>query len=449
MAKKLTQSLDDTARLERVLKAVMNNEMHPWDLANALRDGRIEATDRRAAFVGLDTYRAEGGALTENLFEDETLLHDGDLLDRLFRHKLDLAVEAEAARTEWAFVLPVYDEAYLSYRQHENFERIYRVPVELPEADQDALDRLEELEEDGSLDEDGYAKLQTFRFRAEGDYEPEDIEAAGVWVYVTDKGEVKVSDAYRPKAGKTATGTNTDGIEKTTTSQPPVAQAAIEDLHRIQTLALQTALVDKPELLLDLLAYQIEAQLPNYAALLAVTLTDQSIIPEKHDAADSALNLDKRLTETINASGKPSPSDMAADFAAFRAKGKKHRNTVLAQHLARTVQRPQHSTATLGALLAEDLSIDTRKTWTPDAAIYFSRCSQPHLVDNYVELTGFERDDERVQAFEKQGKGDKVKDLHGLLHDLSVREAMGLSRAVNARIDGWLPPVIRGNEQWA
>ncbi len=175
-----------------------------------------------------------------------------------------------------------------------------------------------------------------------------------------------------------------------------------------------------------------------------MTLSDQPILPEKQDAKDSALILDKRLTETSNATGMDRPNDMAADFAAFRAKGKKHRNAVLARYLARTVQRPQHGTATLGAVLTEDLGIDIRKTWTPDATIYFSRCSQPNLVDHFVELTGFERDDERVQAFDKQGKGDKVKDLHGLLHDLSVREAMDLSRADNARIDAWLPPVIRG-----
>lgn len=449
MAKVLTQSLDDTARLERVLQAVLKDELRGWQITNALRDGRIEATDRRAVFVGLDTYRAEGGALTENLFDDETLLHDAELLDKLFRHKLDLAVETVAANCDWAFVTPVYDQAHVDLRQTEGMERIYRVPVELPEADQDEWARLEELEEDGALDEEGHVKLKTLRDRAEGDYEPEDIETAGVWVYVDTNGKLKVSPAFRPKTRGQKSGTGDDNIEKTTTSQPPVAQAAIEDLHRIQTLALQTALVDKPELLLDLLAYQIEAQLSSWSSLLAVNLTDQSIIPEKHDPADSALTLDKRLTETSNASGKPSPSDVAADFAAFRAKGKKHRNTVLAQHLARTVQRPQHSTATLGKLLADDLSIDTRKTWTPDAPIYFSRCSQPHLVDHFVELTGFERDDERVQAFEKQGKGDKVKDLHGLLHDLSVREAMGLSRADNARIDGWLPPAIRGNAQWA
>ncbi|KEJ97403.1 ParB family protein [Pseudosulfitobacter pseudonitzschiae] len=445
MAKALTQSLDDTARLERVLQAVLNDELASWQIANALRDGRIEATDRRAVFVGLETYRVEGGALTENLFEDETLLHDEDLLDKLFRHKLDLAVETEAEKSGWAFVEPIYDLGHLDYRRTERAERIYRVPVELPEADQDEWERLEEMEEAGVLSDEGHAALEAIRTRAEGDYELEDIEAAGVWVYVNEKGELKVSDAFRPKAGKTATGANADGIEKTTTSQPPVAQAAIEDLHRIQTLALQTALVDKPELLLDLLAYQVEAQMPNYAALLAVTLSDQSIIPEKHDAADSALILDKRLTETSNATGKLAPTDMAADFAAFRAKGKKHRNTVLAQHLARTVQRPQHITATLGAMLAEDLSIDIRKTWTPDAPIYFSRCSQSHLVDHYVELTGHNRDDERVQAFAAQGKGHKVKDLHGLLHDLSVREAMGLSRADNARIDSWLPPEIRGD----
>ncbi|MFX4298196.1 chromosome partitioning protein ParB [Sulfitobacter pseudonitzschiae] len=206
-----------------------------------------------------------------------------------------------------------------------------------------------------------------------------------------------------------------------------------------------TADATKPELLLDLLAYQIEAELSPWSALLAVALTDQPIIPEKHDAADSALSLDKRLTDTSNATGKPAPADMAADFAAFRAKGKKHRNEVLARHLARAVQRPQHATAALGAVLAADLSIDIRKTWTPDAPIYFSRCSQPNLVDHFVEMTGFERDDDRVQAFEAQSKGHKVKDLHGLLHDHSVREAMGLSRADNARIDAWLPPEIRGD----
>lgn len=447
MAKALTQSLDDTARLERVLQAVLKDQLRGWQITDALRDGRIEATDRRAVFVGLDTYRAEGGALTENLFDDETLLHDADLLDKLFRHKLDLATETEAACYDWAFVTPVYDQGHVDLRQTEGMERIYRVPVELPEADQDEWDRLEELEEDGSLDEDGHDKLKALRARAEGDYEPEDCETAGVWVYVDTSGKLKVSDAFRPKARGQKSGTGDDGIEKTTTSQPPIAQAAVEDLHRIQTLALQTALVDKPELLLDLLAYQVEAQLPNYAALLAVTLTDQSIIPEKHDPADSALIFDKRLTETSNATGKPSPENMAADFAAFRAKGKKHRNTVLARHLARATQRPQHSTALLGAMLAEDLSIDIRKTWTPDAPIYFSRCSQPNLVDHFVELTGFDRDDDRVQAFDKQGKGDKVKDLHGLLHDLSVREAMGLSRADNARIDSWLPPEIRGDRQ--
>ncbi|MFX4298542.1 ParB/RepB/Spo0J family partition protein [Pseudosulfitobacter pseudonitzschiae] len=445
MAKALTRSLDDTARLERVLKAVMNDELASWQITNALRDGRIEATDRRAVFVGLDTYRTEGGKLTENLFEDETLLHDEELLDRLFRHKLDLAAETVAAQSSWAFVTPVYDDAYLSYRQTDGFEHIYRVPVELPEADQDEWARLEELEDADALDGDGIAALEVLRARAEGDYDPEDCETAGVWVYVNEKGALKVSDAFRPRAGKTPTGANADGIEKTTTSQPPVAQAAIEDLHRIQTLALQTALVDKPELLLDLLAYQIEAELSPWSALLAVTLTDQPIIPEKHDAADSALILDKRLTDTGNATGKAAPADMAADFAAFRAKGKKHRNAALARHLARAVQRPQHATAALGAVLAADLSIDIRKTWTPDAPIYFSRCSQPHLVDHYVALTGFNRDDERVQAFEAQSKGDKVKDLHGLLHDLSVREAMSLSRADNARIDSWLPPEIRGD----
>ncbi|MRX50197.1 hypothetical protein GI374_06995 [Paracoccus sp. S-4012] len=72
------------------------------------------ATDRRARFVGIDAYRAAGGKATADLFADATLLHDGDLLDRLFREKLttDATAAAEAEGWAWAETL---DAAWTGY----------------------------------------------------------------------------------------------------------------------------------------------------------------------------------------------------------------------------------------------------------------------------------------------------------------------------------------------
>ena len=58
----------------------------------------VQAPDRRALFVGVDSYAAAGGSVTRDLFDDEdNVLEDTMLLDKLFSEKLES--KAEELRT--------------------------------------------------------------------------------------------------------------------------------------------------------------------------------------------------------------------------------------------------------------------------------------------------------------------------------------------------------------
>ncbi len=71
-------------------------------IKNALHPDAIKATDRRAKFVGIEAYKAEGGAVTRDLFSDEVFLASPALLDRLFAEKLESA-RADLVETQgWA-----------------------------------------------------------------------------------------------------------------------------------------------------------------------------------------------------------------------------------------------------------------------------------------------------------------------------------------------------------
>lgn len=59
----------------------------------------VQAPDRRALFVGVDSYAAAGGSVTRDLFDDEdnVYLEDTMLLDKLFAEKFES--KAEELRT--------------------------------------------------------------------------------------------------------------------------------------------------------------------------------------------------------------------------------------------------------------------------------------------------------------------------------------------------------------
>ena len=420
---------EDPARQTAMAETAAARGLSAAQIRNELKGASIPASDRRAIFLGLVEYEAEGGTVARDLFTDDAFLEDAALLERLWSAKL----EREAARISeeegWSWV-EVSPDSYTPWSLIDKLERLWPEPVELPEGDAEELDRLQ------SLHPEERTAAQTSRMRdltrrAAGDFSDDQRESGGIIVYVNSSGELTIDRAWRKPERRKAKDGSAEGPGR---DKPALPQNAVEDLRRIGHAALQVALIDQTELLLDLFAWQCEARLPSWGGALGISLAEPMIRPEK----DSGFHHDARLPDL-------SPDTSAARgwdaFTAFREKGKKHRNQVLARSLARTANGP--SNGPLAEILAQhvDARRMVRKIWTPDAANYFGRIRPDLQVAIWEELTGAEGDE--LKRFTDLKKGDRAKELEALFADTSVQEALGLSRDQVKAIDAWLPNELR------
>ncbi|WP_171054117.1 ParB/RepB/Spo0J family partition protein [Arenibacterium halophilum] len=397
----------------------------------------VASTDRRAIFVELEAYRAAGGTVIDDLFAECCYLTDADLLHQLFVATLDERAEVLRAEQGWAWVKVSYDP-WSDHSLTSGCERIQRTAVELPTGDQNRLAELEDIQFSEGLDAAERAELEALRARAKGDYSDEDREAGGIVVLVDRHGTLSIEGAYRQQA-KTRACDTAEGGSITPAAEKPLPQAPLDELHRIELLALQTALLDKPELVLDLLAWQIERRAPAWCSPFAVQLSDQQITPE----AAQHVTIDARLAETSNATEFGKTDKPVDQFTAFQAKGKKHRNQVLTRHFVRTLNRMTSDQAPLADHLAELTGAAIRKVWTPCAPGYFKRLPAGRLDGLWQELTALPAEAEETVAFAKLKKSEKADELARLFQDASAREALGLSRDQATAIDAWLPAELQ------
>lgn len=62
----------------------------PSDIRDQLTEQMVEASDKLARFVTLETYQAAGGTIKTDLFGDDVYLENPELLQTLVREKLAL-----------------------------------------------------------------------------------------------------------------------------------------------------------------------------------------------------------------------------------------------------------------------------------------------------------------------------------------------------------------------
>src|SRR6202162_1187811 len=105
---------NDHARQEQVWVALAHTcNTEPYYIRRQLTEGAVRAADKRAQFVGVDTYEAAGGLVMRDLFEhdDGGWLQDPALLDRLVIEKLK--AKAETLRVEgWKWIVVAPDFPY-------------------------------------------------------------------------------------------------------------------------------------------------------------------------------------------------------------------------------------------------------------------------------------------------------------------------------------------------
>jgi len=96
----------DNERQVPVWEAIRSSwNKEPYQIRRMLTETSVRASDRRAAFVGVEVYEAAGGTMLHDLFQgdDGGWLEDPALLDRLVSEKLQ--ADAEAIATEgWKWI---------------------------------------------------------------------------------------------------------------------------------------------------------------------------------------------------------------------------------------------------------------------------------------------------------------------------------------------------------
>lgn len=192
--------------------------------------------------------------------------------------------------------------------------------------------------------------------------------------------------------------------------------------------ARQNAALDKSDLLIDLLAFQLAGRMGHRSAF-GLRTEDVPIRP----ATETGYTLDARLTTPVESPKDPWGSDLAKGFRAFRAKGAEHVRAELIRHLAALLTTGDEK---LGALIDKEARASTRAVWTPTVENFFARVTSAYLAALWIELLGLRPDHPTITTFEKLKKAEKAAKLEALL---AGQDGLELPAERRARIAAWLP----------
>lgn len=431
-AKLFTTAASPEAAVE-IYQTATRERWNEYQVKRALQGERIGMDDRRVRFVGLPRLEGEGVEVQRSLFSDDAFVQiDPAKLDELFLADLETArekVEAEG----WAFVWSSEDNASWSITEYDSrlkgFEEIEPEPVELPDGD---LARLEELGEKPSyqLTEAEDKELADLLDRERGSYTDEQLAACGCMIFVDRHGELCRIEGLMKREAKAR-----DEVPGTATKpEPPAVPDVVrDDMAAIALNARQRALLGKTELVLDLLAFQLETDTPEWHKVFAITTNPPKTTP----GVAAGFTPSDRLAWPERDYNAPEPTGGA--FAEFQAKGQKYRNQILSSRLPALLN---HMASDLKVNLNTATAPDVRAIWTPGFENFFGRLRGPALDAIGAELL-HDADEDKRAAFAKMKVKEKARELADLFENAEVREAWGLSREQATRLDTWIPEDMR------
>lgn len=199
----------DQARQEQVWENVSrSNYDEPYQIRRMLTENTVRASDRRARFIGLETYERAGGSVMRDLFahDDGGWLQDVPLLDRLVTEKLKADAEAIAAEG-WKWIAVAVD---FPYGHTNGLRELEGELADLTEEERTTLDALnaeyDKIEADyQDADElpdevdQRLGEIETARSAFEARsliYDPAEIARAGVFISIDAEGSLSVDRGY-------------------------------------------------------------------------------------------------------------------------------------------------------------------------------------------------------------------------------------------------------------
>lgn len=432
-----TISQDEKTSLE-VLEQVKGGGYSDHQIKQMLKPDAVKSSDRRVIYVTEAGYDAAGGRKSADLFSDQTFFDDVALLDDLFTAKLaEAAATLQADGWKWVEAL---QETYISHYDLglDKYGSVYAEDGDLSEEEAERYDELAELADHDALDAEGQIELDTLQAILDGTYSDAQRAHAGLFIYVDRYGDQRVSGALvKPEDKKAAVDAGVlsksmhSASSATDAPKSPISQSLADDLKRVAKGAKQHAVLRYPDLLIDLLAYQLSHAL-HWANPIGMSTVD---VPNWPTTETEGYALDPRLT-TNPPRDMWEAKDLGASFRAFRKKGAAHVRGELARFLAAQYRGGDEK---LDAVVAKETQPDIREVWTPTAANFFSRVGGPYLNAVWADLLELAEDHPTVTTFAKLKKKEKAEKLAALFTESDLRSALGITEAQAARINAWLP----------
>ncbi len=426
-------------------------------IRRAMTEAKVWAEDRRATFVGVEAYEAEGGSVLRDLFTEDGggWLEDPALLDRMVGDKLAGLAEEVRQREGWKWA-----EAAFDYAEVSALGRVYPVEVVRSEADAAEIAALSE-EYDRTVSGAGAegltpetdARLEEIdrtlqAFGPDFDYPPEVKARAGVMVLLGhdgtvrfERGLIRAEDAVETRRPdpEAPEGWSEDGGEGEAVSAPepkadegltPLSDRLVIDLTAHRTMGLRDAVQADENIALTVVVHALALQVfySGYGAAsplqLRLTLTGlERLAPGVSDGpagrrvADRCeawgVRLPERSEDLWSVLAAMPPSDLLGLMACCAGVG---------LYAVRDPHDRRPGVLAQADILATAVRLDMAGTWTATAASYFSRVAKARVLEAVTEATSSEEAG-RIAGFKK---GDM---------------AEAAERLVEGK--GWLPVVLR------
>lgn len=373
--------------------------------------------------------------LERDLFSTEVYLSDEGLIEELF----EAGLSAEAARFEglgWKWIEP-YGAPGFSRQEARamGFTVIEPDHTGLTQSEEHERRRLRHLRDLAGLSSKEEIALTDLENRRHAVFSAEQMAVSGVIVHVLADGRAEaIEGLVRRDDHESVAGTETVKGKAHTT----FGEKLREDLAAIELAAVQTALLRRPDLLFDLVAFSLSGEGPAKIGCFDIRADRPRNRPANIMAGFSLpMSLDPDTSPGVDREMKPrGEADM---FKIFRGRGVDHRDDILTAGLASLV-RFSASRNGLYALLAREAGADMREVWRPTAENLFRRVKTAYLDTLFVTLLQPKRGDERLKLWKKLRKWEKSDLLDALFTpENTARDAYGLTMEQKKQIDTWTP----------
>lgn len=414
----------DHDRQEQVFDNLSYNR-EPWIIRRDLTKMNVEATDRRARFVGADAYAEAGGTIIRDLFTEDRggFFEDAALLDRLVIDKLGtIAAEVQVSEGwKWTTV-------HIDFPHAHGMRRTYPHPVDLSAEDAAAYDAAQEEYDRLTAEYEGYDELPDEADQRFGElemeieridakrhaYDADEIGRGGVFVILNHDGTARIERGFiraedeapemeEGEDGKTVTITEDGEIiwdeddgedaepnpedEDAGDAGKPLSDALVRDLTAHRTLGLRLALGEQPDMALVAVVHALAAQTfyrGGEASCLEIRLTSAYLASHADGIEDTPAA--QALADRHAGWASDMPRDVADLWSFVAGLDQASLMALLAHCASLTVnavripweQKPNARATT--EKLASAVALDMTAHWTPTTRTYLGRVTKAHIL---------------------------------------------------------------------